>query len=160
LAGGGTDAGEKVITLVAIAPPPLVAQLAGLDLGMQTSQGEAVIGSLDLFYGGSNPPDNSIVRVLDEAGAYLANVCVADGAQRRGVAEALLSGAHAHAPAVGASTVYVHTLAVNERARALYAKCGYAVEKEESANSAKSRGGCLDGVEGRARIVVLRRAVP
>jgi len=50
----------------------------------------------------------------------------------------------------------VYTLAVNEKARALYSKCGFAVQREESFAHAKGRGGCLDGVEGRARVVLLK----
>jgi ribosomal protein S18 acetylase RimI-like enzyme len=52
--------------------------------------------------------------------------------------------------------VYVYTMAVNEKARSLYDKCGFAVEREESFAHAKGRGGCLDGVEGRARVVLLK----
>jgi hypothetical protein len=59
----------------------------------------------------------------------------------------------------GVSMLYVHTLAVNEKARDLYAKCGYEIHAEESANHAKNRGGCLDGVEGRARILVMSKAL-
>ena len=47
-------------------------------------------------------------------------------------------------------------MAVNERARRFYDKLGFVVEKEESSNEAHYRGRCLDGVEGRARSILMR----
>ena len=56
----------------------------------------------------------------------------------------------------GADMVYVHTLFVNEKARRLYEGCGFSLAREETPQQAKGRGGCLDGIEGRARIVLLK----
>jgi hypothetical protein len=59
----------------------------------------------------------------------------------------------------GISTLYVHVMAVNEIGRALYTSCGFVVEQEETANQAHYRGHCLDGIEGRGRTVLLRKAL-
>ena len=56
----------------------------------------------------------------------------------------------------GADGLFVHMMAVNERARSFYDKLGFVVEKEESSNEAHYRGRCLDGVEGRARTILMR----
>lgn len=56
----------------------------------------------------------------------------------------------------GADGLFVHMMAVNERARSFYDKLGFRVEKEESSNEAHYRGRCLDGVEGRARSILMR----
>ena len=56
----------------------------------------------------------------------------------------------------GADGLFVHMMAVNERARSFYGKLGFVVEKEESSNEAHYRGRCLDGVEGRARTILMR----
>eukprot|EP00241_Pyramimonas_parkeae_P012551 CAMPEP_0114246420 /NCGR_PEP_ID=MMETSP0058-20121206/12451_1 /TAXON_ID=36894 /ORGANISM="Pyramimonas parkeae, CCMP726" /LENGTH=279 /DNA_ID=CAMNT_0001359601 /DNA_START=84 /DNA_END=923 /DNA_ORIENTATION=- len=155
LGEGGLDGDEQVITLVAVASREQVAHLPALDAELQLPSGDAVLGSLDLFHGGSAPPDNCVLRG-DESGAFLANVCVSPGAQRRGVAQELVRAAKTRAAALGAKTLYVHTLEVNEKALALYSGCGFVLEREETVNHAKSRGACLDGIEGRARIVLLR----
>lgn len=52
--------------------------------------------------------------------------------------------------------MYVHVMAVNEVGRALYSRCGFVIEQEESANAAHYRGHCLDGIEGRGRTVLLK----
>jgi hypothetical protein len=65
-------------------------------------------------------------------------------------------------PSLPAAPLFVYTMAVNERARALYTKLGFVVEREESSAHAKGRGGCLDGVEAAGRVVLLKApaAVP
>ena len=56
----------------------------------------------------------------------------------------------------GVGTLYVHLKAVNEIGRRLYESCGFELEKEESSNHAHYRGHCLDGIEGRGRIIVMK----
>ena len=87
--------------------------------------------------------------------AYISSMGVVGAARRRGVASALLEGAREAAADLGAAGLFVVTMAVNERARALYASLGFEVVKEESVNLAARRGGCLDGQDGKARTVLL-----
>lgn len=100
-------------------------------------QGEVLIGSC------KNP-------------AYLANVCTAPVARRRGVGEALLQAARCLAKDWGVDGLYVHTMAVNEIALNFYRRNHFIVESEETSNQAHYRGRCLDGIEGRGRTVLLR----
>lgn len=72
------------------------------------------------------------------ARAYLSNVCVARAARRRGVARALLSAAEAAAGAAGVAHLYVHVVADNGAASALYASAGFAVESEETEARARA----------------------
>jgi GNAT superfamily N-acetyltransferase len=88
--------------------------------------------------------------------AYLANVCTAVPARRRGVGEAILAAARELAREWGVEGLYVHTMAVNEIALKFYARNGFVLEQEESSNQAHYRGRCLDGIEGRGRTVLLR----
>lgn len=87
--------------------------------------------------------------------AYLSNVCTAEAARRRGVGSKLLAAAEEAARQMGAEALYVHALYVNAQARAAYEASGFVLEGEESVQSARNRGMCLDGIEGRARTVVL-----
>jgi hypothetical protein len=59
----------------------------------------------------------------------------------------------------GAESLYVHLMAVNEVGQRLYGSCGFSIEQEESSNSAHYRGRCLDGIEGRARIILMKRSL-
>ena len=88
--------------------------------------------------------------------AFLSNLAVADEARRRGVAGALVAEARQAARGLGATDLYVVTLAINGKARALYEAAGFATVKEETWSDASKRGGCLDGVEGQARVVLLK----
>jgi hypothetical protein len=56
----------------------------------------------------------------------------------------------------GADSLYVHLMAVNEVGQRLYESCGFSIEQEESSNSAHYRGRCLDGIEGRGRIILMK----
>eukprot|EP00850_Spirogloea_muscicola_P022792 SM000312S11985 [mRNA] locus=s312:89693:91025:+ [translate_table: standard] len=68
---------------------------------------------------------------------YLSNVCVAKSARQRGVGVALIHEAKALASSWGASDMYVHVVADNLPARILYERCGFDIEKEESASTAR-----------------------
>jgi ribosomal protein S18 acetylase RimI-like enzyme len=111
-------------------------------------------GTLDLHAARALPGEALIGGAANAA--YLANVCAARSARRRGVGETLLREARALARAWGVDALYVHALAVNAGALAFYAAAGFVVEREESANAAHYRGRCLDGEEGRGRTVLLR----
>ena len=87
--------------------------------------------------------------------AYISSMGVVGAARRRGVASALLEEARVAAADLGAAGLFVVTMAVNERARALYSSLGFELVKEESVNLAARRGGCLDGQDGKARTVLL-----
>jgi ribosomal protein S18 acetylase RimI-like enzyme len=113
-----------------------------------------VVGTLDL-HAVRAMPDELLIGNCENA-AYLANVCAAPAARRRGVGEALLREARALARQWGVDGMYVHTLAVNEIAMRFYDRNGFVVEKEETPNQAHHRGRCLDGIEGRGRSVLLR----
>jgi len=159
---GAMEGGETVTPLLATASVLDLQHAGGApdNAGVSpllTRQGqEEVVGSLDVFLRGSSPPDSAILRGNVDAGAYMANVCVSPSALRRGVARQLVAAAQDYARTQGAPVLYVITLAVNEKAGGLYRNCGFVVEKEESANAAKGRGGCLDGIEGRANVVLFK----
>lgn len=112
-----------------------------------------VVGSLDVHFARALA-DEFLIGDSEHA-AYLANVCTAEAARRRGVGLALLDRAKALASAREADQILVHTMAVNEIARAFYEKHGFVVEKEETSNVAHYRGRCLDGIEGAGRTVLL-----
>ena len=88
--------------------------------------------------------------------AYLANVCTATAARRRGVGEAMLKEARKIAKEWGVDGLYVHTMAVNEIALNFYKRNNFVIESQETSNQAHYRGRCLDGIEGRGRTVLLR----
>ncbi|PRW20257.1 hypothetical protein C2E21_9217 [Chlorella sorokiniana] len=114
----------------------------------------AVVGTLDLHAVRALPGE--VLIGSSQNAAYLANVCTAKAAQRRGVGAALLQAARRLAVRWGVEDLYVHTMAVNEIACAFYERQGFVVEKEESSNQAHYRGRCLDGIEGRGRTLLLR----
>jgi ribosomal protein S18 acetylase RimI-like enzyme len=113
-----------------------------------------LVGTLDL-HAVRALPDEVLIGSCSNA-AYLANVCTAPAARRRGVGERLLREARNLATKWGVEGMYVHTLLVNEIAMKFYSRNGFVVEKEETANEAHYRGRCLDGIEGRGRSVLLR----
>ena len=113
-----------------------------------------LVGTLDL-HAVRALPDELLIGSCSNA-AYLANVCTAPVARRRGVGESLLTEARNVAKMWGVEGMYVHTLAVNEIAMKFYDRNGFEIEKEETANQAHYRGRCLDGIEGRGRSVLLR----
>ena len=115
-----------------------------------------VVGSLDVHFARALAGEFLIADA--EHAAYLANVCTAEAARRRGVGVALLEAARDLGRRRGAEEIFVHTMAVNEIARAFYEKNGFVVEKEETSNQAHYRGRCLDGIEGAGRTVLLRDA--
>lgn len=149
---------ERSACIVALCPAEALGDDARSDERLLlTDDGErwrVVVGTLDL-HAVRAMPDELLIGNCDNA-AYLANVCAAPAARRRGVGEALLREARALARAWGVDGMYVHTLAVNEIAMRFYDRNGFVVEKEESANQAHHRGRCLDGIEGRGRSVLLR----
>lgn len=115
---------------------------------------QAAVGTLDLHAVRALPGEVLIGSCSNAA--YLANVCTAKAARRRGVGERMLHAARELAAEWGVDGLYVHTMAVNEIAMAFYERNGFVVEKEETSNQAHYRGRCLDGIEGRGRTVLLR----
>lgn len=153
---------EKSACIIALCPAcelGLTSQDAeGVDERLNlTDDGETwqvLVGTLDL-HAVRAMPDELLIGSCSNA-AYLANVCTAPVARRRGVGEALLRAARNLAKEWAVEGMYVHTLAVNEIAMRFYDRNGFVVEKEETPNQAHHRGRCLDGIEGRGRSVLLR----
>ena len=114
----------------------------------------AVVGTLDVAFARAVAGEDLVGDA--RAAAYMANVCAAPPARRRGVGAALLAAARGAARRWGVDALYVHALAVNEVAARFYGGAGFVVEKEEAATSARARGHCLDGVEGLGRAVLWR----
>ncbi|KAI8466093.1 MAG: hypothetical protein J3K34DRAFT_70518 [Monoraphidium minutum] len=104
-----------------------------------------VVGSLDVNIGVVLPAEE-LTGQLPKDGtaatrrAYLSNVCVAPAARRRGVAAALMAAAEAHAAAAGVAHLYVHVVASNDAAAALYGRMGFVVEAEETEAQARTLG--------------------
>jgi len=124
------------------------------------ADGSAIVGTLDVSleaYGGGASVEGDQHLFPSESGlpAYISSMGVVGAARRRGVASALLEEARVAAADLGAAGLFVVTMAVNERARALYSSLGFELVKEESVNLAARRGGCLDGQDGKARTVLL-----
>lgn len=113
-----------------------------------------LVGSLDVYAVRAMPGEVLIGSCQNPA--YLANVCAANIARRRGVGESLLRAARETAAAWNVDGLYVHTMAVNEIAMRFYERNGFLKEKEETSNQAHYRGRCLDGIEGRGRTVLLK----
>ena len=153
---GDGDWNEKTITLVALCHVDALDTSIDDNLCFVDVDGSTVIvvGSLDVHFAKALPGE--VLIGSSEHAAYLANVCTADAAKRRGVAALLLQRAREIARENNADDIFVHTMAVNEIARAFYEKNGFVVEKEETSNQAHYRGRCPDGVEGLARTVLLR----
>lgn len=114
----------------------------------------AVVGTLDIH--ASRALAGEVLIASCSNAAYLANVCTAPQARRRGVGEAMVRQAIEIARSWGIKDIFVHTMAVNEAAIEFYNKNGFSIEKEETSNQAHYRGRCLDGIEGRGRTVLLR----
>lgn len=149
--------------LVALTADPAVAgALAGGDEDRRALLlgPEALVGTADVSL--EPEPDQVLHPDRGHGGAgprvpaFLSNLAVADEARRRGVAGALVAEARRAARGLGATDLYVVTLAINGKARALYEAAGFATVKEETWSDASKRGGCLDGVEGQARVVLLK----
>ncbi|KAL4451228.1 hypothetical protein ABPG77_009300 [Micractinium sp. CCAP 211/92] len=149
----GGSSGSSAATLAA---GGMRERAAAAALAAAEAAGEplAVVGTLDLYAARAMPGE---VLIGDSRNAaYLANVCTAPQARRRGVGNALLAAARELAVSWGTEALYVHTMAVNEIAVRFYERAGFVVEKEETSNQAHYRGRCLDGIEGRGRTVLLR----
>jgi ribosomal protein S18 acetylase RimI-like enzyme len=149
---------ERSACLVALYPTAELGEAGNADEQLLlTDDGDTwltLVGTLDL-HAVRAMPDEVLIGSCTNA-AYLANVCTAPAARRRGVGESLLREARNLAKSWGVEGMYVHTLAVNEIAMKFYDRNGFVVEKEETANQAHYRGRCLDGIEGRGRSVLLR----
>lgn len=147
------ECNERNACLIAVAPasdnliPPVTEKL-------YTRHDAVLVGTLDVHAVRALPGESLIGDCTNAA--YLANVCSAPCARRRGVGGLLIDAARQLAREWGADGLYVHTMAVNEIAMAFYMNNGFVVEKEESSNQAHYRGRCLDGIEGRGRSVLLR----
>ena len=154
--GSKLDNDEDTITLVATCDADVVDEESSDErLVYEDSTGcrRIVVGSLDIHFARALAGEYLIGD--SEHAAYLANVCTASAARRRGVGVLLLEHAKRLAKSRNVDDILVHTMAVNEIARAFYEKNGFVVEKEETSNEAHYRGRCLDGVEGAGRTVLL-----
>ncbi len=101
---------------------------------------EVVLATLDLNAGATLPAEELVGALGAPAQrAYVSNVAVAPGARRRGLAQRLLVAAADAARAQGVRHLYVHCVADNAAARALYDAAGFGVESEESAADARAR---------------------
>lgn len=150
-----TPEGDHTVTLVALCDAGLIEEPDENLCFIDNDQSKVtVLGSLDIHF--AKALAGEVLIGSSEHAAYLANVCTADAAKRRGVGAALLQHARDIARENHADDLFVHTMAVNEIARSFYEKNGFVVEKEETSNQAHYRGRCLDGVEGLARTVLLR----
>ena len=115
----------------------------GLDASCRVPCGdsgiEVVLATLDINRGATLPAEElGGTRGGTSSRAYLSNVSVAPGARRRGLAAALIRVAEARAAAAGVRHLYVHCVADNAAAAALYAAAGFAVEAEETAAEARA----------------------
>lgn len=152
------ECNERNACLVAVASandslvPPINEKLY-IQQGKQETR-HVLVGTLDVHAVRALPGESLIGDCTNAA--YLANVCSAPCARRRGVGGLLIDAARQLAREWGADGLYVHTMAVNEIAMAFYKNNGFVVEKEETSNQAHYRGRCLDGIEGRGRSVLLR----
>ena len=63
-----------------------------------------------------------------EPSAHLEAIAVGEGAEGKGVGQALLTAAESEARAHGAQTITLHVFASNTRARGFYERNGYAGE--------------------------------
>eukprot|EP00892_Ulva_mutabilis_P008701 jgi/Ulvmu1/6202/UM028_0058.1 len=154
----GTEIGWKhttVVPLLALAPSTsddevTLALLNGLlDLSAQVPASDSAadpmlpVGGLDLNVGMNLPAEELIGQLPKEDAttkrAYLSNICVAEGARRLGVAKALIKCALVVAQKMGVLQVYVHVVQDNAAAIALYQMCGFTVEAEEDADTARKR---------------------
>ncbi|EFJ45206.1 hypothetical protein VOLCADRAFT_106017 [Volvox carteri f. nagariensis] len=102
-----------------------------------------VVGSLDLNVGHTLPSEELIGRHPQfdprHRRAYLSNVCVAPAARRLGVARSLLRHVEEVARGAGVQWLYVHVVANNTPAVALYCNAlGFQVEQSESEGYARA----------------------
>jgi ribosomal protein S18 acetylase RimI-like enzyme len=149
----------RVTCLLALLPLPGETELAaalcrGVDASCRLPAEEArgplfVAGTLDVNVGAALPCEELVGRLTSRA--YLSNVAVAPGARRSGIASALLAAAAKVAADAGQENLYVHVVADNAAARALYARHGFTTECEESVAAAQ----CLQ----RPRRLLLHRAL-
>ena len=105
-----------------------------------------VVGTLDLNVGAVLPAEELVGRQPgsgdpSRARGYLSNVCVSKAARRRGIASALAIRAEEFARVAEVEYLYVHVVAENEAAVALYVDLlGFQLESEETASFAHSLG--------------------
>ena len=124
--GGGGGGGIEVV-------------LGSLDVNLgKALAGEWLTGDLPRDGDGDGDGDRDRDRG-DGGGAggsgrrvYLSNVCALPAAQRRGIAQALVEDALQVAAEWGVDDVYVHAVADNLAARALYERLGFVLVKEET----------------------------
>ena len=148
--------GDRFAAVVALADRASVGARDDEVDGLATPSGAVVVGTLDVV---AVRAVKGEVLIGDAAApAYMANVCTAPCARRRGVGAALLAAARSTAAAWDADALFVHALAVNEVAARFYLGAGFVVEASESIAAATRRGHCLDGVEGLGRTVLYRDA--
>lgn len=98
---------------------------------------EVVLGSLDVNLGKSLAGEwlaGDLPVGGEDVGrrVYLSNVCALPAARRRGVAQRLVEDAKQVAVEWGVDDVYVHAVADNAAARALYERLGFVLVKEET----------------------------
>lgn len=99
------------------------------------------VGTLDVNWGPHLPSEAlGTATGAPARRAWLSNVATAPGARRRGLARALLRAAEGEARAGGAGHLFVHAVADNWAARALYSAAGFELDGEEEAAQARLAG--------------------
>ncbi|KAK9789370.1 hypothetical protein WJX73_006920 [Symbiochloris irregularis] len=106
--------------------------------GSDGSEVVNAVGTLDVVLQASLARE--VLRGRTTRPAYLANLCVADVARRRGVASSMLTAARQLACSWEVDGLFVHMMAANAGARAFYEQHGFVLDQEESSNRAHYRG--------------------
>ena len=100
-----------------------------------------ILGSLDINVGDRLPAEESIGERSPGKRAYLSNVSVVPPARRLGIAVAMIERAIEIArDDIGIEMMYVHVESRNSAALALYRRCGFEIESEETEGAASTLG--------------------
>ena len=100
-----------------------------------------ILGSLDINVGDRLPAEESIGERAPGKRAYLSNVSVVPPARRLGIAMAMIERAIEIArDDIGIEMMYVHVESRNLTALALYRRCGFEIESEETEGAATTLG--------------------
>ena len=100
-----------------------------------------ILGSLDINVGDRLPAEESIGERSPGKRAYLSNVSVVPPARRLGIAVAMIERAIEIArDDIGIEMMYVHVESRNSAELALYRRCGFEIESEETEGAATTLG--------------------
>jgi len=89
-----------------------------------------LVGTVELSFAPSTRT-RSLTLNPPEDGAYLCNMAVDEGFQRRGYARAMLSAVEDIVQLAGYRRVWLHVRLKDEAARGLYQQAGFRLEKED-----------------------------